>query len=224
MKNDEIQRLIDRYLNAETSLEEEKRLASLLLADDLPREWQAIKLMLGDLTMGEAEYDAILSQRKTAGRKHRWWAAAASLLVLCGIATATLHRLATAPSGPPSASVVGAKGQASVAPSSASSLAEPMLSAVTPQPSVAEPAPLKHALKAKTRKKGGRKSQASRLLLFANETIDEQLDRLNDDFEQMLLEEEFQQKDREFMARMAALEREAEEMLAQPYSVVKVNL
>ena len=64
MTNKEIQQLINKYLEGETSPEEERQLARELQGDDLPEEWQAIRMMLGELTIGEAEYDAIMEQRK----------------------------------------------------------------------------------------------------------------------------------------------------------------
>ncbi len=64
MTNKEIQQLINKYLEGETSPEEERLLARELQGDNLPEEWQAIRLMLGELSMGEAEYDAIMEQRK----------------------------------------------------------------------------------------------------------------------------------------------------------------
>ena len=64
MTNKEIQQLINKYLEGETSPEEERQLALELQGDDLPEEWQAIRMMLGELTMGEAEYDAIMELRK----------------------------------------------------------------------------------------------------------------------------------------------------------------
>ena len=64
MTNKEIQQLINKYLEGETSPEEERQLALELQGDDMPEEWQAIRMMLGELTIGEAEYDAIMEQRK----------------------------------------------------------------------------------------------------------------------------------------------------------------
>jgi hypothetical protein len=69
MTNEKIQQLINRYLEGETSPEEERQLALELQGDNLPEEWQAIRLMLGELTMGEAEYDSIMEQRKEKQRK-----------------------------------------------------------------------------------------------------------------------------------------------------------
>ena len=69
MTNKEIQQLINKYLEGETSPEEERLLALELQGDDQPEEWQAIRQMLGELTIGEAEYDAIMEQRKEKERK-----------------------------------------------------------------------------------------------------------------------------------------------------------
>ena len=102
MTNKDIQQLIDRYLEGETSPEEERMLAQELLREDLPSEWQAIRLMLGELAMGEAEYDAMMAKRQqTANQKAkasivrmkwRWTAAAACLLLLVGTGTILLMK------------------------------------------------------------------------------------------------------------------------------------
>ena len=65
MTNKDIQQLIDKYLEGNTSPQEEQTLAHELLRPDIPEEWQAVRLMLGELAMGEAEYDAIMAQRNT---------------------------------------------------------------------------------------------------------------------------------------------------------------
>ena len=69
MKDKDIQQLTDRYLAGETSNEEERRLALALheiqtSRGELPEDWRAVQLMLGELTAGEAEYDAIMVKRK----------------------------------------------------------------------------------------------------------------------------------------------------------------
>lgn len=64
MNDKRIQLLIDKYLEGITSPEEEKRLAVELLRDDIPKEWEPIRLMLGELTMGEALYDRIMAERE----------------------------------------------------------------------------------------------------------------------------------------------------------------
>lgn len=65
MTNKDIQNLVDRYLAGETSPAEERQLAlALQQRQDLPDDWQAVSMMLGKLTLSEAEYDAIMAQRK----------------------------------------------------------------------------------------------------------------------------------------------------------------
>jgi len=58
MTKQKIQNLIDRYLDGVTTVEEEKALARELLSEDIPDEWKAVRIMLGELTIGEAQYDA----------------------------------------------------------------------------------------------------------------------------------------------------------------------
>ena len=66
MTNKDIQNLIDKYLAGETSPAEEQMLAlELQQRQDLPEDWQAVRIMLGELTFGEAEYDAIMKQRNS---------------------------------------------------------------------------------------------------------------------------------------------------------------
>ena len=65
MKDNDIQKLIDKYLEGGTSSLEERQLAlALEERNDLPEDMQAVRLMLGELTLGEAEYDAIMAQAK----------------------------------------------------------------------------------------------------------------------------------------------------------------
>ena len=64
MTDKDIQQLIDKYLEGKTSPSEEHRLSlALHQREELPDDWRGISLMLGELTRGEAEYDAIMAQR-----------------------------------------------------------------------------------------------------------------------------------------------------------------
>ena len=70
MTNKDIQHLIDKYLAGQTSPAEELQLASYLQhCDNMPDEWQAVSMMLGELTQGEAEYDRIMASRKPASSR-----------------------------------------------------------------------------------------------------------------------------------------------------------
>ena len=65
MTTKDIQQLIDKYLEGDTSPQEERQLAHELLRTDIPEEWQTVRLMLGELAMGEAEYDSIMARRNS---------------------------------------------------------------------------------------------------------------------------------------------------------------
>lgn len=89
MNKNEIQRLIDRYLNGVTTPEEEQQLARALLGGNIPDEWKVVRIMLGELAMGEAEYDADMA--KKSSRKKSFvlpvpvrWLIAASVALLIG--------------------------------------------------------------------------------------------------------------------------------------------
>lgn len=109
MTDKDIQQLIDRYLDGETTPADERLLARTLYrhgrqGGDMPEEWQTIRLMLGELAMGEAEYDEIMSERQQVshntkplrtqhgGRRWRKMAVAASLLLLFGIGATLLFK------------------------------------------------------------------------------------------------------------------------------------
>ncbi len=77
MTQQEIQQLIDRYLDGETSPEEELR-----LAQELP-EGHPVRMMLGELAQGEAEYDRIMESRQPKARTIRMtWRWAASIVAI----------------------------------------------------------------------------------------------------------------------------------------------
>ncbi|MBR6417611.1 MAG: hypothetical protein IKS36_02260 [Bacteroidales bacterium] len=63
MKTKDIEHLINKYLEGETSPAEEQKLALELQRPDIPEDWQAIRLMLGELTLGEAEYHSLLAKK-----------------------------------------------------------------------------------------------------------------------------------------------------------------
>lgn len=90
MRQQDVERLIAKYLDGQTSPEEEKWLAlaldSAIGHGDAPQEWRAVAQMLGELTLGEALYDKILAERRR--RKIGRWAslvAAASVALLLGL-------------------------------------------------------------------------------------------------------------------------------------------
>ena len=76
--------LIQKYLNGETTAEEERILALEVSREDAPEDWKVIAEMLGELTVDEALFDQIMAERKQKPRFIRlWpWVAAACVVAL----------------------------------------------------------------------------------------------------------------------------------------------
>ena len=79
--------LIQKYLNGETTAEEERRLALEVSRKDAPEDWKVIAEMLGELTVDEALFDQIMAERKQKTRFIRLWpwvaaACVAALLIV----------------------------------------------------------------------------------------------------------------------------------------------
>ena len=90
MNTNEIQILIDHYLEGTTTPEEEKTLARELLSDDIPDDWKVVRIMLGELAMTEAEYDADVSEQLSRRKSvilpvYAKWLVAASVALLIGL-------------------------------------------------------------------------------------------------------------------------------------------
>lgn len=87
MKQKDIEILIQKYLNGETTPEEEKTLALEVSRDDAPQEWKIIAEMLGELTIDEALYDKMMAERSKKPRIIKFWpwlaaACVAALLIV----------------------------------------------------------------------------------------------------------------------------------------------
>ena len=86
MTYNETEILIQKYLNGETTAEEERRLALEVSREDAPEDWKVIAEMLGELTIDEALFDQIMAERKQKPRLIRFWpwVAAACVVALLG--------------------------------------------------------------------------------------------------------------------------------------------
>ncbi|WP_018463735.1 hypothetical protein [Segatella paludivivens] len=83
MTQKDTEQLIKKYLNGETSLEEEKLLAREVSRDNAPQEWKIITEMIGDLAVDETVYDEMVTKRKTSRTFKIWpWLGAACVAAL----------------------------------------------------------------------------------------------------------------------------------------------
>ncbi len=132
--NADIQRLIDRFMSGQTSLDEEARLAAYFRTHDVPDEWADYKALFAYFDAGMPE--AVSGKAATViavvpwWRKASRWAAAAA--VVAAVAAAALHFTPTgsdsagSPQRPTVAqTVTAARQEASATPVPAVSEAEP---------------------------------------------------------------------------------------------------
>ena len=90
MTHNETELLIKKYLNGETTAEEERQLALEVSREDVPEDWKIIAGMLGELTIDEAHFDQMMVERRQKPRIIRLWpwlaaaCVAALLIVLLG--------------------------------------------------------------------------------------------------------------------------------------------
>ena len=84
MTNKDTETLIKKYLDGETTADEEKLLALEVSREDAPADWQIIAGMLGELVVDEALFDHMMAERKSKPRIVKlWpWVAAACVAVI----------------------------------------------------------------------------------------------------------------------------------------------
>ena len=87
MTNKDTEILIQKYLNGETTAEEERLLALEVSRDDAPDDWKVIAEMLGELTVDEALFNQMMAERSHKPRIVKLWpwvaaACVAALLIV----------------------------------------------------------------------------------------------------------------------------------------------
>ena len=103
----QIKTLLDKFMDGQTTVEEEAMLAKYFRSDDVPAEWEDYRLMFdyfdrgmkGDLVPVEQPRPSLTRQMS-----HRWWGIAAAACITAAIvATVMLHHPATTtvPETPP---------------------------------------------------------------------------------------------------------------------------
>ena len=87
MTHNEIEILIKKYLNGETTAEEERQLALEVSSENAPEDWKIIAEMLGELTVDEALFNQMMAERSHKSRIVKLWpwvaaACVAALLIV----------------------------------------------------------------------------------------------------------------------------------------------
>ena len=87
MTNKDTEILIQKYLNGETTAEEERMLALEVTRENVPDDWKVIAEMLGELTVDEALFNQMMAERSHKSRIVKLWpwvaaACVAALLIV----------------------------------------------------------------------------------------------------------------------------------------------
>ena len=87
MTNKDTEILIQKYLNGETTAEEERMLALEVTRENVPDNWKVIAEMLGELTVDEALFNQMMAERSRKSRIVKLWpwvaaACVAALLIV----------------------------------------------------------------------------------------------------------------------------------------------
>ena len=87
MTNKDTEILIQKYLNGETTAEEERMLALEVTRENVPDDWKVIAEMLGELTVDEALFNQMMADRSRKSRIVKLWpwvaaACVAALLIV----------------------------------------------------------------------------------------------------------------------------------------------
>lgn len=106
----QIEALLDKFMDGQTTVEEEALLADYFHSDDVPAEWEDYRAMFDYFDSGMEDYPVTVEQpRPTLTRQmgRRWWGIAAAACITAAIvATVVLHHptATTVPKMPPIAS------------------------------------------------------------------------------------------------------------------------
>lgn len=223
MTPQEINRLIDLYMEGKTSPEEERQLAIEVNRPDAPAEWQIIAEMLGELTLGEALYDQMMAERKRARiRRYIGWsiAAVAACLtlwfVLGKLGIPTLQQETAPQIAQQPAPVVKPEVPEEKEVTTVQAPASPV------EEQVAYNAPAKRIKKPRRQTRPVVEEVEQEEVPFLPEVSEEELAQVERNFQQWQLEQAFLVEQVELDAAMAALNKEYKEYLAEARNMIEI--
>ena len=223
MTPQEVNRLIDLYMEGKTSPEEERQLAIEVNRPDAPAEWKIIAEMLGELMLGEALYDQTMAERKRV-RIHRYigWGIAAvaaclTLWFVLGIFSIPTLQQETTPqiAQQPTPVVKPEVPEEKEVPT----VQTPASSAVE---QVAYNAPVKSTKKHHRHTRPVVEEEEQEEVPFLPEVSEEELAQVERSFQQWQLEQAFLVEQVELDAATAALNKEYKEYLAEARNMIEI--
>ena len=222
MTQQEVNRLIDLYMEGKTSPEEERQLAIEVNRPDAPAEWKVIAEMLGDLTLGEALYDQTMAERKRVRiRRYIGWSIAA--VAACLTLWFVLGKLSIPTLQQDTAPQIAQQPKPVVKPEAKEKEVSTVLTPASPaEEQVAYNAPTKRIKKHRKNARPVVEEVVEEEVPMLPEVSEEELAQVERNFQMWQLEQAFLVEQIELDAATAALNKQYKEYLAEARNTIEI--
>ncbi len=222
MTQQEVNRLIDLYMEGKTSPEEEHQLAIEVNRSDAPAEWKIIAEMLGDLTLGEALYDQTMAERKRVRiRRYIGWSIAA--VAACLTLWFVLGKLSIPTLQQDTAPQIAQQPTPVVKPEAKEKEVPTVLTPASPvEEQVAYNAPTKRIKKHRRHTRPVVEEVVEEEVPMLPEVSEEELAQVERNFQMWQLEQAFLVEQIELDAATAALNKQYKEYLAEARNTIEI--
>lgn len=222
MTQKDINRLIDKYMEGETTPQEERQLAIEVNRPDAPAEWKIIAEMLGDLTLGEALYDQTMAERKRVRiRRYIGWSIAA--VAACLTLWFVLGKLSIPTLQQDTAPQIAQQPKPVVKPEAKEKEVSTVLTPASPaEEQVAYDAPTKRIKKHRKNARPVVEEVVEEEVPMLPEVSEEELAQVERNFQMWQLEQAFLVEQIELDAATAALNKQYKEYLAEARNTIEI--
>ncbi len=222
MTQQEVNRLIDKYMEGETSPQEERQLAIEVNRPDAPAEWKIIAEMLGELTLGEALYDQTMAERKRVRiRRYIGWSIAA--VAACLTLWFVLGKLSIPTLQQDTAPQIAQQPKPVVKPEAKEKEVSTVLTPASPaEEQVAYNAPTKRIKKHRKNARPVVEEVVEEEVPMLPEVSEEELAQVERNFQMWQLEQAFLVEQIELDAATAALNKQYKEYLAEARNTIEI--
>ena len=222
MTQKDVNRLIDKYMEGETTPQEERQLAIEVNRPDAPAEWKIIAEMLGELTLGEALYDQTMAERKRVRiRRYIGWSTAA--VAACLTLWFVLGKLSIPTLQQDTAPQIAQQPKPVVKPEAKEKEVSTVLTPASPaEEQVAYNAPTKRIKKHRKNARPVVEEVVEEEVPMLPEVSEEELAQVERNFQMWQLEQAFLVEQIELDAATAALNKQYKEYLAEARNTIEI--
>lgn len=222
MTQKDVNRLIDKYMEGETTPQEERQLAIEVNRPDAPAEWKIIAEMLGELTLGEALYDQTMAERKRVRiRRYIGWSIAA--VAACLTLWFVLGKLSIPTLQQDTAPQIAQQPTPVVKPEAKEKEVSTVLTPASPaEEQVAYNAPTKRIKKHRRHTRPVVEEVVEEEVPMLPEVSEEELAQVERNFQMWQLEQAFLVEQIELDAATAALNKQYKEYLAEARNTIEI--